>query len=99
MAATSQPSQQLSWSWASSLSHAYRTPCCSLVFREITPGRYQTSEERLEIVTRAVCTIQRYLRGYLGRKRAAYLREKKQASQGGHVQGKVLGFSTCQGQH
>lgn len=45
-------------------------------------------------MTRAVCTIQRYLRGYLGRKRAAYLREKKQVSQGGHVQGKVLG-SVC----
>jgi len=42
-----------------------------------TPGRYQTSEERLAIVTAATRTIQRWVRGWLGRKRAAYLRAKK----------------------
>lgn len=43
-----------------------------------TPGPYQTSEQRLAIVTRATCNIQRFWRAYLGRKRAAYLRQKKQ---------------------
>ena len=42
-----------------------------------TPGRYQTSEERLAIVTAATCVMQRYYRGYRGRVRAAYLRRKK----------------------
>ena len=42
-----------------------------------TPGRYQTSEERLQIVIAATCTIQRYWRGYRGRVRADYLRQKK----------------------
>lgn len=42
-----------------------------------TPGRYQTSEERLAIVTAATRTIQRWVRGWLGRKRAAHLRGKK----------------------
>jgi hypothetical protein len=42
-----------------------------------TPGRYQTSEERLAIVTAATRMIQRWWRGYQGRKRAAYLRGKK----------------------
>ncbi|GAX74047.1 hypothetical protein CEUSTIGMA_g1497.t1 [Chlamydomonas eustigma] len=45
--------------------------------RELIPGRYLTSEERLAIVTAATWTIQRYWRGYLGRKRAGYLREKR----------------------
>ncbi|KAJ9533131.1 hypothetical protein QJQ45_018218 [Haematococcus lacustris] len=45
--------------------------------RILTPGRYQTSEERLEIVVRATRTIQRWWRGVRGRKRADYLRRKK----------------------
>lgn len=45
--------------------------------REVTPGRYQTSEERLGIVTDATRCIQRWMRGYFGRKRAMYLWGKK----------------------
>ena len=45
---------------------------------QMIPGRYQTSEERLQIVIAATCTIQRHVRGWFGRKRAAYLKKKKQ---------------------
>lgn len=41
------------------------------------PGKYQTAEERLAIVTVATGVLQRYWRGCLGRKRAQYLREKR----------------------
>lgn len=45
--------------------------------KEVTPGRYQTADERDEIVLRSTLRIQRWVRGWLGRKRAAYLRGKK----------------------
>ncbi len=45
--------------------------------RERTPGKYQTSEERLAIVEAATRTIQRWVRGWIGRKRAAVLRKHK----------------------
>ncbi len=45
--------------------------------RYYVPGPYQTSEQRLAIVVGAASIIQRYWRGYRGRKRATYLRGKK----------------------
>ncbi|GLC44145.1 Protein phosphatase 1G [Pleodorina starrii] len=45
--------------------------------REVTPGRYQTADERDAIVLAATRCIQRWVRGWLGRRRAAYLRRKK----------------------
>ncbi|GFR46844.1 hypothetical protein Agub_g8483 [Astrephomene gubernaculifera] len=45
--------------------------------KEVTPGRYQTADEREAIVIAATRCIQRWLRGWLGRRRAAYLRRKK----------------------
>mmetsp|Transcript_27723 Transcript_27723/g.75005 ORF Transcript_27723/g.75005 Transcript_27723/m.75005 type:complete len:722 (+) Transcript_27723:174-2339(+) len=44
---------------------------------ERVPGRYQTSEEWMEIVDRSVRLIQRWTRGWFGRKRAAYLHNTK----------------------
>ncbi len=43
----------------------------------VTPGRYQTADEREAIVMGATRCIQRWVRGWLGRKRASYLRAKK----------------------
>ncbi|EFJ50994.1 hypothetical protein VOLCADRAFT_103627 [Volvox carteri f. nagariensis] len=45
--------------------------------REVTPGRYQTADERDAIVLAATRCIQRWVRGWMGRRRAAYLRRKK----------------------
>ncbi|KAG2484208.1 hypothetical protein HYH03_016943 [Edaphochlamys debaryana] len=45
--------------------------------KEVTPGRYQTADEREAIVIAATRCIQRWMRGWLGRRRAAYLRKKK----------------------
>lgn len=45
--------------------------------REVTPGCYQTADERDMIVLAATRCIQRWVRGWLGRRRAAYLRGKK----------------------
>uniref|UniRef100_A0A7S0VK68 IQ motif and ubiquitin-like domain-containing protein n=1 Tax=Polytomella parva TaxID=51329 RepID=A0A7S0VK68_9CHLO len=45
--------------------------------REVVPGRYQTADERDIIVERATRCIQRWTRGWMGRKRAAYLRARK----------------------
>lgn len=42
-----------------------------------TPGQYQTADERDEIVLRATMVVQRWTRGWMGRKRASYLRQKK----------------------
>lgn len=46
--------------------------------RQIEPGPYQTADERERIVLRAVRCVQRWARGWLGRRRAAYLRACKQ---------------------
>ncbi|KXZ48110.1 hypothetical protein GPECTOR_30g205 [Gonium pectorale] len=45
--------------------------------KEVTPGVYQTADEREAIVIAATRCIQRWVRGWMGRRRAAYLRRKK----------------------
>ena len=45
--------------------------------RERVPGPYQTADQWVEIVERATRCIQRHIRGWFGRRRAAYLRKKK----------------------
>lgn len=47
------------------------------MFREMIPGPYQTADERDVVVEHSVRTIQRYMRGLFGRRRASYLLQKK----------------------
>ncbi|MEW5304031.1 MAG: hypothetical protein WDW36_006666 [Sanguina aurantia] len=45
--------------------------------REVTPGPYQTADQRDVVVEDSVRTIQRYMRGLFGRRRASHLLQKK----------------------